>query len=238
MGFVEDKRFLEFSARCLFFDRFGGVSPSPFDSLNFSFTVGDKKENVKSNIEIAQKTTGAKEIAFINQIHSKDIVKFDGKNHDADGIFTDKVGVFLAIRFADCLPIVLMDTKRRVVMAIHAGWRGSYLGISRNAVDILKRKGSDPKDIIVSIGPHICGNCYEIKSDVAYRFDRKFIKSKNGKLYLDLSLVNIEQLTQSGIPNKNIEDLNICTMENESFFSYRRDKTTGRNAGGVMLLNR
>ncbi|AEA34087.1 peptidoglycan editing factor PgeF [Hippea maritima] len=237
MGFVEDKRFLEFKARCLFFDRFGGVSPYPFDSLNFSFAVGDKKENVLKNIENARKSINVTKMAFINQIHSKDIVEFDGKNHDADGIFTDKAGVFLAIRFADCLPIVLMDTRKRIVMAIHAGWRGSYLGISKNAVDILKQRGSNPEDIIVSIGPHICRNCYEIKDDLACKFSEEFINKKNGRLFLDLSAVNIKQLTQSGIPNENIVDLGICTFENSDFFSYRRDKICGRGAGGIMLFN-
>ncbi|WP_022670618.1 peptidoglycan editing factor PgeF [Hippea alviniae] len=237
MGFIEDLRFREFGARCVYFDRFGGVSPPPFDSLNVSTTVGDKRENVWKNLEIVRETVKADEIALLNQVHSNTIVEYDDKIHDADGIFTDRTGVFLAIKFADCTPIMFLDRKNGFIGAAHAGWRGTHLKISVKMVEFFIEKGSKPEDIIVSIGPHICGNCYEIKDDVAEKFDGRFIKKSNGRLYLNLSEANINQLINSGIPKGNIKNLSMCTFEDKRFFSYRRDKTCGRNIGGVMLIS-
>ncbi len=238
MGFVEDIRFREFGARCVFFDRFGGVSSYPFDSLNVSTSVGDTKENVEKNLEIIKSELNAKHVATLNQIHSNDIVKLSkGEELDADGFYTEKPLVFLGIKFADCLPIVLMDVKKRIIMSIHAGWRGSYLGISKEAVKTFVTLGSNPENIIATIGPHICKNCYEVKEDVTSRFPERFSAIRKGKIYLDLSGINIKQLVESGVKRENIIDLNICTFENRDFFSYRRDKICGRNIGGIMLID-
>ena len=238
MGFVEDIRFREFGARCVFFDRFDGVSSYPFDSLNVSTSVGDTKENVEKNLEIIKSQLNAEHIATLNQIHSNKIVKLSkDKKFEADGFYTEEPLVFLGIKFADCLPIVLMDIKKRIIMAIHAGWRGSFLGISNEAVKTFVNLGSKPKNIIATIGPHICKNCYEIKEDVASKFSESFTTTTKGKIYLDLSGINIEQLVESGVKRENIVDLNICTFENKDFFSYRRDKICGRNIGGIMLID-
>ncbi len=238
MGFVEDIRFKEFGARCVFFDRFGGVSNYPFDSLNVSISVEDTRENVEENFEIIKSELKAEHIATLNQIHSNKIVKFSrDKKFDADGLYTEELFVFLGIKFADCLPISLMDVKKRIIMAIHSGWMGSYLGISKEAIETFKNLGLNPKNVIATIGPHICKNCYEVKEDVASKFPERFLTTRKGKIYLDLSSVNIEQLVESGVKRENIIDMNICTFENKSFFSYRRDKICGRNIGGIMLID-
>ncbi len=238
MGFVEDERFREFNARCVFFNRHGGVSPEPFSSLNFSTTVGDSPENVHKNFEIAKNVIAAKEIKTVNQIHSNRIVQYSENKESADGIFTNKKGIFLAIKFADCLPIALMDVREKIVMAIHAGWKGTHLKISKMALEQFISLGCKPENIIITIGPHICKNCYEVKEDVSSKFDNKFITTtKNGKIFLDLSSANKEQFKEMGVPEENIKDLNICTFENEDFFSYRRDRVCGRNMGGIMLVD-
>ena len=237
MGFVEDIRFRQFGARCIFFNRHGGVSPEPYSSLNFSTTVGDSPENVNKNFEIARRAVGADRIKTVNQIHSNRIVEYGENQEKADGIFTNKRGIFLAIKFADCLPIALMDVEKKIIMAIHAGWKGTYLKISKNALEKLLSFGCKSKNIIITIGPHICKHCYEVKEDVASKFSSMFINSKNGKTFLDLSLANREQFKEIGVPEENIKDLNICTFENEDFFSYRRDKLCGRNMGGIMLVD-
>ena len=237
MGFVEDERFRKFDARCVFFDRHGGVSPEPYSSLNFSTTVGDSQENVKNNFSIAKRIVGAKRIKTVNQIHSNRIVEYSENQENADGIFTNKKQVFLAIKFADCLPIALMDVKEKIIMAIHAGWKGTHLKISKMALEQFLVLGCKPENIIISIGPHICKNCYEVKEDVASKFDKKFITTKNGKTFLDLSSANKEQFKEMGVPEGNIKDLNICTFENKDFFSYRRERLCGRNMGGIMLVD-
>ncbi len=235
MGFIEDKRFSKYNARCLFFDRNGGASKDPFESLNVSFSVGDDKEKVRENLNIISNIVSAEDLALLNQVHSNTIVEYSGNVYDADGFYTTKRKIFLGIRFADCLPIVFMDTKNRIIMSIHAGWRGTLLGISKNAVELFKSFGSKTDDIIVSIGPHICGNCYEIKEDTAIEFNDKFITHKDGKMFLDMEAVNIEQMVKGGIPKSNIQSFGVCTFENKNFFSYRRDGVCGRNIGGIIL---
>ncbi len=238
MGLIEDRRFKEFGAVCVYFDRHGGVSPKPFDSLNTSTNSGDGSRNVLENLKIVKNRVGAEELGMVNQIHSSDIVIYDGKEKEADGIYTDKTRVFLGIKFADCMPIMLMDTKKRIIMAIHAGWRGTLKEISRKGAEILKGLGCNPSDIIVSIGPHICSNCYEVGDDVARLFEPEFYKParNSGKYLLNLEAINITQLKLAGIRRENISSVGICTFEDANFFSYRRDGVCGRNIGGVMLL--
>ncbi len=235
MGFVEDKRFLKYGARSLFFDRFGGVSSAPFESLNVGFNVGDAEENVRENLDRVKSFASASKLGLLNQIHSNKIVEYDGTIHNADGFYTNKRGVFLGIRFADCLPVILMDVKNKIVMALHAGWKGTFLEISKKGVEILKKYGAETDNILASIGPHICGNCYEVKDDVASKFDDRFVLKKKKGLYLDLEKANIAQLISVGILKKNIISLGICTYENRAFFSYRRDGVGGRNIGGIVI---
>ncbi len=237
MGFIEDNRFRQFGARCLYFDRKGGVSKEPFDSLNVSKSVGDKEDNVEKNLKIVKKEAKAETLALINQIHSSRIVEYDGTIQDADGIYTDQKGVMVCIKFADCTPIMLLDTRKRIAMAIHAGWRGTQQNISLKAVKLLISLGSKPENILVSIGPHICENCYEVGEEVASLFDSKFYKpTSSGKFLLNLESASRNQFIQAGVPEKNINSLGICTYENRNFFSYRRDRVCGRNIGGIMLL--
>lgn len=237
MGYIEDKRYLKFGARCIFFNRLGGVSKSPYDSLNVSFNVGDDENSVNANIGTLKETLNAKAVCMINQVHSNKIVFCDdeSKVENADGIYIDKENIFYGIKFADCMPVVLFDTKNRIGLCLHAGWRGSKLKIAKKAVKLLKEKGSNPKDIIATFGPHICGQCYEIQDDVASQFESEFIRNCNNKTYLDLSLINKTQLIEEGVESINIIDMGICTYENNEFFSYRRDKICGRNIGGLIL---
>jgi YfiH family protein len=235
MGFVEDKRFLQYDSRCIFFDRHGGVSKKPFDSLNVSFNVGDDKLSVSKNLDIIKNSLSVDKMCLVNQVHQDKIVECSDNIQDADGIFSTQSNKFLAIRFADCMPVAIFDTKEHAACCVHAGWRGSSLEISKKAIKLLLELGSRKEDIIVTFGPHICKNCYKIKEDVAVKFDSSSVLEKHSKLYLDLDSINRKQIISCGIPDKNILSLNICTYENRNFFSYRRDGICGRNMGGVIL---
>ncbi len=236
MGFIEDPRFRRFKARCVYFDRYGGVSAPPFDELNASLEVGDKAINVEKNLHVVESLIGAEKLASVNQVHSENIVEFDGETHDADGIYTTQRGVFLSIKFADCLPIVMLETEKMIAMAIHAGWKGTHKRIAQKGVKLLEKLGGDPSRILVSIGPHICGRCYQVGPEFYSLFSGRYLNERNGKLFLDLSLANTDQLIDAGIARANIVDLHRCTMEDIRFFSYRRDRVCGRNIGGIMLL--
>ncbi len=237
MGYIEDKRYLSFDARCLFFNRFGGVSRPPYDSLNISFNVGDNENSVNANINTVKKITGAEGLCLINQVHSDKIVFCDDVNNvaDADGVYAGRTNIFYGIKFADCMPIVLFDTINRMGICLHAGWRGSKLKIAKKGAEFLRARGSNLKNVIATFGPHICSRCYEIKDDVASQFNEKFIYINDSRTYLDLSLINKTELMEEGVYNNNIIDMNICTYESKNFFSYRRDKICGRNIGGLII---
>ncbi len=233
----EDERFKQYGARCVFFDRDGGVSQEPFDCLNVSISVGDTFENVKKNMDIVKKQLNVNTVATLNQIHSDNIIEYNGTIADADGFFTTQKGVFLGIKFADCCPVIFMDIKKKIIASIHSGWRGAFLKISKKMLHIFYNLGSKNEDIIVTLGPHICGNCYEIKDDVASKFDSRFVIKKGNKQFLSLRDSIIDSLIESGLKIKNINDMQICTYENKNFFSYRRNNLSGRNIGGIFLLD-
>lgn len=236
MSLLEDDRYIKFGARCVFFDRFGGVSQRPFNSLNVSLSVGDSIHNVNQNLDIIKKILNVKEIGLINQVHSDSILEYNGLIVDADGFFTAKNGIFLGIKFADCCPVVFMDTKKGFIGSVHSGWRGAQLEIAQKMLKQFYSIGSSSNDIIATLGPHICGSCYEVKADVASQFDKKYIKAKDGKLFLSLKESIIDSLVNIGLKVSNIFDFEVCTYENENFFSYRRERITGRNLGGIFLL--
>jgi len=141
---------------------------------------------------------------------------------------------------ADCVPILIFDHKKEIVGAVHAGWRGTKEEIAKKSIEkMLKEFNSNPKDILVGIAPSIRGCCYEVDFNVAkYFLDYKNSISnlKNGKYMLDLAKVNIAQLKEVGVLEKNIEDSYICTCcEYNNYFSYRKTACSGRFLSAIGL---
>ncbi len=159
----------------------------------------------------------------------------------ADAIITDIPNVVLTILTADCVPILLADPIRRVVGIIHAGWKGSKLGISSKVVNELQNAyGVDPKNLYCFIAPSIGGCCYEVGKEVASHFEdiEGAVYEKDNKKYnLDLSIVNQYQFIKAGVPPKNIEVSGICTACNtKNLFSYRKEGgCLGRFMSAIML---
>jgi YfiH family protein len=157
-------------------------------------------------------------MASLKQIHSAKVLAADaaGLAGEGDALVTDRAGVTLSVRTADCYPILLADVARRVVAAVHAGWRGTNAEIVGEA---LRQMKSDPRDVRAAIGPGIGGCCYFVGEEVA----RLFGRSEAGKI--DLAEVNREQLIKAGVPAANIEVMGQCTFcDAGQFHSYRRDK--------------
>jgi len=226
------------------FSRQGGVSKAPYHSLNLGGTVGDDPVNVLENHKLI--------FGFINrpfesrfdvwQVHGNNIISADrprkqGEDHiHADGIFTDKPGLTLLMRFADCVPILIFDPKRKVIGIIHAGWQGTLNKIGADAVNYAQDNfGCKSNDLIVGIGPSICPDCYQIGGNVAQMFVERFGENANKILinrsdgiFLDLWLANQITLIESGV--KNIEQSHLCTAQNlGDFYSHRAEKgRTGR----------
>ena len=168
------------------FARQGGVSPAPFSSLNMSVSTGDTRENVRLNRERAFCALGRDpaSVADLWQVHSSDVVVAEAprgaQEHlgKADALVTDRPEVTLFLRFADCVPILLYEPRRKVVGLVHAGWKGTVLKAPAEAVRVMaERYGCRPADIWAGIGPSI-GPChYEVGPEVVDLARRAFPES-------------------------------------------------------------
>jgi len=197
----------------------------------------DRKNNGNSNylLSSAKKMNLENNLAYSSQVHSNSIaiVESPGRIGEYDSLITNNYGILLAIQVADCLPIYLSDKNKSIIGLIHAGWRGSKLGITRDTISLIKKDFHvSPTDIIIFIGPSIRSCCYEVGEEVAKKFDNKhLIRNSNNHYYLDLVDVNLEQLKIAGLKNHNIRIDERCTSCSKGILhSFRRDgKRAGRN---------
>jgi polyphenol oxidase len=226
------------------YTRSGGVSQSPWDSLNFGGTVGDDPINVTSNHELAFRAAGLSRMELFDawQVHGTDILAPDGPrlpgvpHQKADILITNKPGLVLFMRFADCVPILLYDPKKHACGLVHAGWQGTVKKAAFIAISAMKDLyRSSPADIRAVIGPSIGPDHYQVGSNVAEQVVTNFrtnideiLISKNGHQYFDLWKANQIILEQSGV--ELIETAYVCTYcHDQDWFSHRRDKgRTGR----------
>jgi len=183
-----------------------------------------------------------KESYTCQQIHrNKVAVKGDAHFYPGcDGIIAGKNSL-ICLRTADCLPIFLYSPDKKIIAALHAGWRGLSMLIVAKAFEKFKTLALNWKNVIAAIGPHIGQCCYQVDAKVAEIFaslDKKntsFVKSNEGILYLDLGGIAFNQLVKIGIPPSNIEDVNVCTSCHSEYFSWRRDKTSCRNLSFIKI---
>lgn len=182
------------------------------------------------------------------QVHKDCILVIDQKPETDlildgyDAFVTDVPGVCLITAHADCIPVQLYDPDRKVIAAVHAGWRGTALGIAAKAAELMKAK-YDCRNIRGYIGPGISKCCFETDTDVpqamreAFKWANEYISEGRaaGKFYVDLKGVNKRQLEEAGV--RNIEVSDICTCCNENFCSQRRDPAVNlRMASGICFL--
>ncbi len=205
----------------------GGIPPF---YNNLSKHVGDSIENIRQNRGKFFGSLGISQARLVhgNQVHSNNIriVSEPGLYNATDGIITSQENLFLVISTADCLPVMMYDTRNRIIANIHAGWRGTQKKITRRAVEILTTDcGSKPEDIRVFLGPYISKKHFEVGEEVAETFDSQYCEKRNGKYYVDILSDNLTQLRSLGIKDENIESCGLCTYENTDYLhSYRRDK--------------
>lgn len=149
-----------------------------------------------------------------------------------DALITNQPGIMVAVRTADCVPVLLHDPSCGVVAAVHAGWRGAVAGIVEKTVAIMRsRFGTSPERLRVGIGPSAGGCCYEVDRPVLEKVERvcphapHVIRDRRGnKGYLDLKLLVREQALAAGVKGEAVFAVNLCTIcHEELFFSYRRD---------------
>jgi len=217
------------------------VLPKIFKNFrNLILAISKKKDgNLKNNVKarrrfLAKFNLNLDNLIFLKQIHSKRIIfvkKGKKFSRAGDGLITKEEGIALGVFSADCLPIFIYDPKKKIIGLLHAGWKGTFEGIAREAIKIFKKEGSNPKDILVYIGPSISGKCYEISKERAEIFSKKFpkfkskiIKKRNKKYFLDLKKLNKLIFIEEGVLPKHIQISKICTFCNKNYFSFRREK--------------
>jgi hypothetical protein len=242
-----------------FSTRPGGVSDIDGEKvLNLGAVEWDKRANVEENKKRFQAAIGASDLDFVSlhQIHS-DVVRILGatpaKQCKGDALATNRAGLLLGVRTADCSPVLVVDPKRRVVAAIHAGWRGTLARIVVKTIGQMQMEfKSDPKDLLAAIGPTIGGCCYEVGTEVAAGFSAKFSNASEffdelrtgdepnplqwlnmmppghqpppKNVLLDLKKANKLQLLEAGLRAENISVSALCTScDVGRLFSYRKE---------------
>lgn len=139
----------------------------------------------------------------------------------ADGLVTDQVGRCVGVLVADCVPILLVDPKKSIVAAVHAGWRGTLGNITERAVESMS---TTVEDVFVSIGPHIGSCCYTVPKDRADSFNDTCTYFDGSHWHLDLGIANRIQLMRAGILPEHIDAPVVCTScQSDIFYSYRKD---------------
>jgi polyphenol oxidase len=235
-----------------FFNSVGGKSTNIYKSLNCGPGSKDKILNVKKNLEIVRKkiSNKAKNIFLIHQIHGSKFVYIDEKykkkiKPKVDAIITNQRYLPIAVLTADCAPILIYDNKRKIIAAIHAGWKGAYKDIIGKVIKFMIKKDCKLKDMTAVIGPSISQKNYEVKEGFIKKFikkDRKnlkYFKINKKKLYFDLTKFVYSSLQSAKI--KSIEAIKIDTFDiKNKFFSARRalrlkHNDYGRNISIIML---
>ncbi|MCC6502069.1 MAG: peptidoglycan editing factor PgeF [Deltaproteobacteria bacterium] len=233
-----------------FLTRVGGVSKDSYASLNFDARDTDTTENVEKNRALFHEAFNvpAGKLVTVSQVHGKEIFAIEGglpeKPIEADAIVTNQTGVAIGMMTADCQPVLLFDPVNRAIGAVHAGWKGSALGIVVETVlEMHRLYGTNPEELMASTGPCIGPCCYKVGWNVLDEYmarhkEADCFTEKDG-LRMDINLANTIQLALFGLKKENISNDAVCTACNSDlFFSYRKDNgRTGRQLSFIMLNN-
>jgi YfiH family protein len=227
------------------FLRHGGCSEAPYASLNTAFHLGDNSEHVRENIEriksqlqfanphwshlVWGRGNHGKSIALINHLSTEEVIDFDG-------LMTATPGVSLMMKHADCQVALFYDPQHHAIANIHAGWRGSVANIYGEAVQFMQQTfGSQPQDILVCISPSLGPDEAEF-IHFHSELPEEFWSFQVRPTYFDFWSISEYQLQKAGILPHHIEVARLSTYANPyDFYSYRRDKITGRHATCITL---
>lgn len=218
--------------------RKNGISQPPYDANNLAKHVGDDEDTVEQNrLNLMQELSLPSSPEWLDQTHSSHCVVVENDtNRIADAAVTRKPNTVLTIMTADCLPIVICNTKGNEIAAIHAGWRGLLNGVVETTLRTLE---SPINDLLAWVGPAICQRCYETGEEVKNAFISKHPATEIAFQYKDKQLfANLPQLAEIILQKNGVQSVfqsNQCTYEeekyqNKHYFSYRRQNPTGRIA--------
>jgi len=222
--------------------RIGGYSQAPWDSLNLGAHVADDSQHVQRNRQKLVEDLHLPSMpVWLEQVHGTDVLKLDHQSPSslqADAVYTREHGVVCAVMTADCLPVLFCSADGKEVAAAHAGWRGLCSGVLENT---LKAFSAPAEEIFAWLGPAIGPNAFEVGAEVRDAFcavdsaaDAAF-RAVGEKFYADIWMLATQRLQAAGV--RKIWGGGRCTFtEKEQFFSYRRDRITGRMASLIWLI--
>lgn len=239
-----------------FTNRHSGVTTGPMGSLNLGRTDESNVTDVETNFERVRRSLGVDTIVTTHQVHGADVLDVDQallnrwgrRSHlgppagqaplvQADAMVTTIAGVALCIRVADCVPVMLADVDRGVLGAVHAGRVGLLEGVLVNTVARMRELGA--RDIVGWIGPHVCGDCYEVPADmarsVAATHPEVVTTTSWGTPALDLGVGAELQLVELGVEALRLDP---CTMTSDDLHSHRRDGLHAGRLAGLVWLSR
>jgi len=226
--------------------RAGGVSHAPFDTLNLRAAVGDDAAAVARNQRVVEAAIGATPV-YLNQVHGREVVQLTAADvrvgaavHAADASVTTEPGIACAAQVADCLPVLFAAPGARAVGAAHAGWRGLALGVlEATLARVCSAASCAPHEVKAWLGACIGPTQFEVGADVLEAFaarpdSPRFVPRGQGKWLADLGGLARDRLHAAGVAD--VSGGGWCTVSDPSrFFSFRRDRVTGRMAAFVWI---
>lgn len=262
-GFIEQQKegvifytipsFSALGVRHGFTSRIGGVSDKEFATLNLSFKRDPNPKHVRENFRRAARAMEMEpeQLVACHYEHGNS-VEFVGSEHHGMGIFRENElpkcdgvcvtapGTAAVSLHADCNSLFFLDKNKRAAAVCHAGWKGTLSGIAGTAVAKMGKLGILPEEILVGVGPSICGPCYEVQEDVAALFRPEYpgaVLEEAGSIHLDLWHVLLCQFEALHIPPQNVTLSLLCTYsDSERFFSHRRDHGKTGAMGSFIAL--
>ena len=244
----------------------GALAPHAFTTRALSFRGGSAADDHQRLAAIFGLET--RQVVRVTQVHGRSVLVVQpgdllAGQPDADALVSTDPARAVAVGVADCVPILLADRRRRVVAAVHAGWRGTCAGVAMATVQAMQDIGAAPADLVVAIGPSIGPCCYQVDDRVRTAFlgrtpasaeaparladgpaarrrpdpARWFVEDGHGHWRLDLWQANADQLEDAGVPAAAIHIARLCTADHlDTCFSYRREGAgTGRLVAAIRL---
>jgi polyphenol oxidase len=209
---------------------------------NFSLKNSDNH----NNYQFLAKKLGLLNCPLVQaeQVHSDNICLVKNNRRalepGVDGLITKEEDLVLAIRSADCLPIIYYETSEKIIGAAHAGWRGLLKNLPGKMIQYIKQLGGQEENIIVGVGPHIGSCCYRVGEELLGLFAQKqpdlknFFQKQNNDYYLNLLAICQQQLEKAGIKKNNFADFKACTVcQNQHWWSYRQE---GKACGSMLTV--
>ena len=229
--------------RMVFTAKAGGVSSSPYDSFNLGDHVGDAPEDVASNRQRLADVLGLapEQFVWMEQLHTNTVTVVDGPQSEpveaTDAVVTTQPGLALCVLVADCVPVLLSDHNAGVIAAAHAGRLGARNGIVKKTVETMVELGANPANIQALLGPAAAGASYEVPLEMARNVESRLpgsmTKTSKGTTGLDIRAGLVRQLLSLGVTHVDADPRD--TVTDTDSFSYRREGTTGRQAGVIWL---